>query len=139
MRGIVHSYKHKTKHTPIKKRLIFISRWSKSNFVGVEGLTSLCSAAASHSQTPLLQRGIGYSADYRLLRYAFPFTSPVGPLQRTALRKKLINQLFFASPRLTAFLGEGLTSLCSATASHRSFFPSPRRWGPCKELHYTKS
>ena len=33
----------------------------------------------------------------------FPLTSPVGPLQRTALRKKLINQLFFASPKLTDF------------------------------------
>ena len=37
--------------------------------------------------------GIGYFASRGLLRDAFPLRSPRGPLQRTALRKKLINQL----------------------------------------------
>ena len=35
----------------------------------------------------------------RIAPLVFPLTSPVGPLQRTALRKKLINQLILFSRR----------------------------------------
>ena len=48
------------------------------------------------SNSQLLERGINFAKlCYRIAPLVFPLTSPVGPLQRTALSKKLINQLFF--------------------------------------------
>ena len=82
------------------------------------------------------ERGINFAKlCYRIAPLVFSHTSPVGPLQRTALSKKLINQLFFClQPSNSQLLvGGGLTSLCSAAASHRSFFPTACRGGPYKE------
>ena len=66
---------------------------------GIGGLTSLCSAAASHrsflSSFSSFAPRHSSPATSALGLSSVPSTSPVGPLQRTALRKKLINQLFF--------------------------------------------
>ena len=51
---------------------------------------------ASLKLTAFGGRGINFAMlCYRIAPLVFPLTSPVGPLQRTALSKKLINQLFF--------------------------------------------
>ena len=112
---------------------------------GIGGLTSLCSAAASHrsflSSFSSFAPRHSSPATSALGLSSVPYRLPRGPLQRTALSKKLINQLFFClQPSNSQLLvGEGLTSLCSATASHRSFFPTACRGGPGKELHCAKS
>ena len=93
--------------------------------LGAEGLTSLCSAAASHrsflSSFSSFAPRHSSPATSALGLSSVPSTSPRGPLQRTALSKKLINQLFFClQPSNSQLLVRGgLTSLCSAAASHR--------------------
>ena len=48
-------------------------------------------------------RGINFAMlCCRIAPLVFPLTSPVGPLQRTALRKKLINQLFLFLATMSA-------------------------------------
>ena len=71
-----------------------------------EGLTSLCSAAASHrsflSSFSSFAPRHSSPATSALGLSSVPYRSPRGPLQRTALSKKLINQLFLFLATMSA-------------------------------------
>ena len=90
------------------------------------------------SNSQLLERGINFAKlCYRIAPLVFPLTSPVGPLQRTALSKKLINQLFFVfhslmsasklAPQATKTKGvESSTPFCFVCSLRRERDSNPR-------------
>ena len=69
---------------------------------GERGINFAMLCCRIDAPNPTLAKGDWLLRRRCLLRYAFPLTSPVGPLQRTALSKKLINQLFLFLATMSA-------------------------------------
>ena len=77
----------------VDKSTIFLFATLKLTAFGGRGINFAMLCCRIDAPNPTLAKGDWLLRRLCLLRYAFPLTSPVGPWQRTALRKKLINQL----------------------------------------------
>ena len=128
--------------TALRKKLInqlFFCLQPPNSQLLVRGINFAMLCCRIDAPNPTLAKGDWLLRRLCLLRYAFPHRLPRGPLQRTALRKKLINQLFFClQPPNSQLLVRGINfaMLCCRIAPLVFPHRSPR--GPLQRTALSK-